>query len=1114
MRKDEVRDYYDRLTAVDIGAIARELLGGRITAETRTELHVDCPRHASQTKASLRVSLHEGLWTCFGCRVGGDVLQLVEFVNHGTVTAGVSAPMPQSHRDARDWLAQRAGLPPLQDAGVDPERIESVRANGEAIFAALSAVADVQNAALLEDADLLAWVTSQWGFSVDVVKQFKLGLGGTEGELEKLRALGHTDDALIATGSYSIGRGRMEPFFRGRVTFPYFDRGRVVYMIGRRSPRTADEQFEKAKYKKLPVHDERAHPKVSPLIDNGALWGEGILLTKPTVVLLTEGVADAVAAQSIGFPTVSPVTIRLRKDDVPRIARRMKSVGRVVILQDNEFSGIGELAAVRTALMFRAAGIECDVAVLPLGERQTKARLELAQLIGSDAILEASAAPPDQRRKIALRQFEGNENATAKAEALIEASKIDLAEWIREGGTAAQLEQIVAAAAHPAVYAARSIDFPEAASEDQRIRAAREVLDIVAEAKPAEQEQALRALRDRTKLPLELLRRETREKKREQKEHPTPNAHPQPIPRGEPGTCSEAVELAIAEFKSAQRPVHWETIGETIYRWFTKKGARFFKTRTFEPCVFWRDQVYRLNAQDAASKNELAGMLYEEAGIVPSTTGHKTALMVVAAKATRLGERCDEFTWVHSDIAQPAVWIATGNERHEILRISPTGVDVLPNGINRDRVILKCDPAFLGFDFDKDVDAGKLDEEFARLIGHHLACNDLERGVLRDWLFCFPLIEFAGTRPVLRLEGGSGSGKTMGAKLSTTWIFGAKREKKATDAANYSDAARNPLVALDNIEAENFDQSLSDFILTAVTGITKQKRASGSDTALIEERPNCLIMSTGIEPLGAELEEMQSRTIVIEFNTQLQNPGHIEATILAKLRESRPALLSMLMKRTAIVLELIANNGHARAIEAIRKRMGDHHAKRRCDEFLALMYLQRVAAAPPEKREEMLDRVDWDFISAIESMNATTDATSRESSPIGLALDALFKSFLADKDGARDSGLKVAPSLVVIEDATARDLFSAMLNVARKRGIPFKFKSVSQFARRMKSAVETLDNAGFEIKVGVSRSRSITYTIRWRVDGSMPEPKTGRDAEGSRDVPDDEAGRELKDLGF
>ena len=84
----------------------------------RPALDVRLPQPSEPVALSLHVMLDKQGWYCFGCRVGGDVLQLVEFIQTGSVTAGQSGPMPDSHRQARDYLAKKAGLPPLSRYGL------------------------------------------------------------------------------------------------------------------------------------------------------------------------------------------------------------------------------------------------------------------------------------------------------------------------------------------------------------------------------------------------------------------------------------------------------------------------------------------------------------------------------------------------------------------------------------------------------------------------------------------------------------------------------------------------------------------------------------------------------------------------------------------------------------------------------------------------------------------------------------------------------------------------------------------------------------------------------------------------------------------------------------
>lgn len=118
------RTFYRRVREEnDIGAVARELLLDRITDERNNIIFLDCPNHASQSHTSMHVDIAKQVWICRGCGVGGGVLELVEFVKSGKVTKGLSGPMPDSHRKARDFLAVRLGMQPLSGSELSPEEV-------------------------------------------------------------------------------------------------------------------------------------------------------------------------------------------------------------------------------------------------------------------------------------------------------------------------------------------------------------------------------------------------------------------------------------------------------------------------------------------------------------------------------------------------------------------------------------------------------------------------------------------------------------------------------------------------------------------------------------------------------------------------------------------------------------------------------------------------------------------------------------------------------------------------------------------------------------------------------------------------------------------------------
>ena len=129
MQQHEIKEYYRQITSVNIGDVARELLGARIAEDNGTVILIDCPGHPSTSGKSLHVEVDKQLWRCWGCGISGDVLHLVEFARHGIVTTGIAGVMTASHRDARDWLAEKAGLPKLAHLGLSDAEIAEIERN-------------------------------------------------------------------------------------------------------------------------------------------------------------------------------------------------------------------------------------------------------------------------------------------------------------------------------------------------------------------------------------------------------------------------------------------------------------------------------------------------------------------------------------------------------------------------------------------------------------------------------------------------------------------------------------------------------------------------------------------------------------------------------------------------------------------------------------------------------------------------------------------------------------------------------------------------------------------------------------------------------------------------
>lgn len=1093
----DVEAYYREVTSADLLGVARDLIGERITQETATVVYCDCPHHDSASKRSLQLSVHQGLFTCWGCSVSGDVLQFVEFIRTGKVTHGARGPMPASHREARDWLAAKIGLPPLSSVGLTPEERAAAHARlveAEDTYGALTELAQHYHDALLANDEVRDWIRKKYGIEDESISRLKIGWANDPNAFETVAPRCRSPRNLGATGAFNFdGQDNAHPFFVGRVVFPYWSRGRVVYMIGRSTPWTPDTQFERGKYKKLPVRNERTRAGISRAIDNRVLFGEDVLSTNPARLLVVEGVTDQIVATQLGFASIALTSASLAEEDFERIAKKVRGVGTVYMLQDTELSGVGVAGAIRTARAFEFENVACLVATIPPGPVQVAAAAGLLALVGRPA-LDAAATLPPTKRAASIREAAGPEKAERVGE-LIAQTKIDLADWRVAGAGTAEVEAALAAA-RPALEVAIALA-PKIEDAVEQVRAIEPILAEIAAMRPAERERMFKLLRERTGLAATILKGEAREAAKAAKDAKKGKAGGQiTIDDAPPGSCRAVVARAMADAKDAGEAPSWSTVAELVYNWLDSNGAHFFRDQAGAPLLFWENEIWPMASDFTGPRVRHEGLMYRLTGMVPTTSGARTFFSTLRALVADRGQVRDEFPWSHADVNGLTVWVNLNNARHELARIDPDGVTIVPNGANEKGVILRGDPKFRPIEYMPQSDPANLDRGLRELIGRYLACDPLSGQSLLDWISCFPLIEFAGTRPMVRLEGPAGSGKTWAAKMLTSLVFGQEQQKKSTDAANYTDASRNPLVALDNVETTNTTPALIDFLLTSVTGITREKRAMGSDSATISERPLSLVMSTGVEPLGAELEEVMSRSIVVEFDRRLQSDVLLEKRILGRIIAARDLALSAIFRRTSLVLGMMRDGGHERAMRSIRETIGDH-GKARCDEFLSLMYLQRVAAAPEGARAGLLERISPAFVSSIRSLDRTTAKSSRDASQVATPMIALF-SILAGEfsnnggtGGFAPSdrsiyGLRVSDSGGTIHDATQSHLFIALRGVAKDRGVPFPYKNASQFGTRFSSSMSLMREQGFEVTTKTNRFGVSLYTISFDRDrGAM-----------------------------
>jgi len=488
---DEIKAYYRQVTAIDIGAVARELLGSRITSDAGTTIHLDCPLHASVSGKSLHVELDKQLWRCWGCGISGDVLHLVEMARHEIVTAGQSGRMSDTHRDARDWLAEKVGLPKLSHLGLSEEEIaavEEAQARVKRARAVLTEATEWYHQQLLAHPEVQDWLRQQYAFTPEVFERFRIGYADLRGLRPYLFEAGFTPEDLLASGLFTPNETGDErqvmPSFANRVMFPYFSRGQVGYLIGRKTPWTPEARWEQGKYKKLQTYDADKRPWVAPGIENNLLYNEDLLLSRPAQVVITEGITDCIALTARGIPCISPVTTNIRQDDWARIIPALRGVKEVLICQDNELSGAGWKGALNTARQLEDAELVCRIAELPLDEAQQAARQELATRFG---ITEAVGA-----RALEGQLADHTPEDREVARQLLDAAKVDICSFFVAGHSTADFTAVLQAAQAPVEYAIAQL--PTEMTPRERQDAVESLIRGIARQPELEHDRQLKAL--------------------------------------------------------------------------------------------------------------------------------------------------------------------------------------------------------------------------------------------------------------------------------------------------------------------------------------------------------------------------------------------------------------------------------------------------------------------------------------------------------------------------------------------------------------------------------------------------------------------------------------------
>ncbi|WP_121435520.1 DNA primase [Actinomadura pelletieri] len=272
-----------------------------------------CPFH-DEKSPSFNVTPSRGLYHCFGCGAGGDVIKFVQEIEHLSFTEAVERLAAQAGVQLR--YEDGGGRGPRQDGGQRARLLEAHRAAAEYYAERLNS----------PDGAIGRTFLSERGFEPADAERFGVGFAPREWEglVGHLRRRGFADRDIIAGGLAKEGRRGPMDRFRGRLMWPIRDLSGDVIGFG---ARRLYEDDDGPKYLNTPE---------SPLFHKGSvLYGADLAkreIAKRRQAVVVEGYTDVMACHLAGVPTAIATCGTSFGDDHIKVLRRL-------LMDQDEFRG-------------------------------------------------------------------------------------------------------------------------------------------------------------------------------------------------------------------------------------------------------------------------------------------------------------------------------------------------------------------------------------------------------------------------------------------------------------------------------------------------------------------------------------------------------------------------------------------------------------------------------------------------------------------------------------------------------------------------------------------------------------------------------------------------------
>ncbi len=283
-----------------------------------------CPFH-DERSPSFHVTPSRGMWYCFGCGEGGDVINFVQRVDHLTFAETIEKLAEKTGVQLR-YVEGGAAINRQQ--GVRTRLVEAHKA------AAVFFREQLESPAAQVGRDFL----SSRGFDSAAAEHFGVGFAPKSWDalMSHLRGKGFTDEELLAGGLVSQGNRGVYDRFRGRLVWPIRDLGGDVIGFGARKLLEDDDGPKYLNTPETPIYKK-----------SQVLYGIDLArkeISKNQQAVIVEGYTDVMACHLAGVPTAVATCGTSFGADHIKVLRRLlmdddQMKGKVVFTFDGDAAG-------------------------------------------------------------------------------------------------------------------------------------------------------------------------------------------------------------------------------------------------------------------------------------------------------------------------------------------------------------------------------------------------------------------------------------------------------------------------------------------------------------------------------------------------------------------------------------------------------------------------------------------------------------------------------------------------------------------------------------------------------------------------------------------------------